>query len=983
MKRVAPSPELSARLQSRDGVVEPFVRSRWVGLLLFLMTALGLPQVTRAAASDPDIKPEEAAYALLERVIPGRANDFFFEQIPASDGMDVFEVQSIGGKVHIRGNNGVAMASGLNWYLETQCQCQVSLAGTQLKLPSPLPMVDTKVRQVASVRYRNFFNYCSFAYTMAWWDWAQWERLIDYMALHGVNLPLAMVGQEAVWQKVYRDLGLTDKQIGEFIAGPAYLPWGWMGNVDGLGGPMPQSWIDGHRELQQKILQRERSLGMTPILQGFTGHVPKSIKDVFPKATIHQTTDWAGMPGTYFLDPSDPLFQDIGTRFIRAQTEMFGTDHLYDADCFNEVNPHTNDTNYLAEVGASVYRAMSAADPKAIWVFQGWFLFWQRDFWKPPQARALVSTVPDENMIGLDLYCERNPVWDKTEAFYGKPWIWNVICNLGQKVNLSGDLKVMQDNFHHAMTSPDAGKLSGLGVMMEGFGYNPIVQDFVLSKTWQPENVDLTRWVKQYAKRRYGTSNKSAQQAWVHLLNGPYAHNITSGSLLNYTPGLSKYDPKENLFGAEYDVTQTVKACEALLACADELSAVDSYRFDLVHVCREMLVGAARPIVRDLKLAYDAKDRAKFDAGAKQLLELLRDLDALLATRPEFRLNTWLNDAQSWATTDSERALYELNARALVTMWQPSVDSQLRDYASRDWSGLYGSFYLKRWQMYLDDLSAAWDADEDFDRPAFMKSLKEFELTWINSREPIAEPKSGDSVAIAKALFAKYKSIFATGTESAVAPNTVRFVYLVSADREVKPEYVAGIERAAKEMQVWYGKQLNGLTFKLADPIVEVIKSDKNAAWFNTHTNGNYVPDWGYLNTRDEMKRLRGVKPGEDHYTWVVYSDGQGDNGRASTGFAYMPEDDLLGLVGRHPTQKSINRWIAGMGHELGHAFSLPHPEDTKKHNDALMWAGFYNQYPDGRCYLTDEDKATLLASPFFKKWDSDAKAEAASAKLD
>ena len=36
-----------------------------------------------------------------------------------------------------------------------------------------------------------------------------------------------------------------------------------------------------------------------------------------------------------------------------------------------------------------------------------------------------------------------------------------------------------------------------------------------------------------------------------------------------------------------------------------------------------------------------------------------------------------------------------------------------------------------------------------------------------------------------------------------------------------------------------------------------------------------------------------------------VYSDGPGNKGRAFKGFAYLPEDDLLGLVGRHPTQKN------------------------------------------------------------------------------
>jgi alpha-N-acetylglucosaminidase len=40
--------------------------------------------------------------------------------------------------------------------------------------------------------------------SFAWWDWKRWEKEIDWMALQGVNLPLAFTGQEAIWQKVFK-----------------------------------------------------------------------------------------------------------------------------------------------------------------------------------------------------------------------------------------------------------------------------------------------------------------------------------------------------------------------------------------------------------------------------------------------------------------------------------------------------------------------------------------------------------------------------------------------------------------------------------------------------------------------------------------------------------------------------------------------------------------------------------------------------------
>ena len=443
------------------------------------------------------------AYLLAKRVLKDRADDFIFQLSDENAPKDFFEIGGKKGKILIKGNNGVSLASGLNWYLKKYCNSQYTIIDQHIDLPDNLPVPEPAERIETQFKYRYFFNMCTFSYTMAWWDWKDWERQIDWMAMNGVNLPLAITGQEAVWYDVYRELGLSDKQINDFLVGPAYLPWGWMGNIDGLGGPLPASWIEKHKLLQQKILQRERALGMTPVLQGFTGHVPESIGELYPDAKLHKTGNWsAGFGGTYFLDPEDSLFQRIGKMFIDKQTAMYGTDHYYAADCFNEVNPDTDDPAFLSRMSKSVYHSMASADPAAVWVMQAWFLYYSMDdFWKEPQAKALLGAVPDDKLIMLDLYGELHPAWKKRSAFYGKPWIWNVLHNFGGRTSMSGNLREMAGNLNEALTSDSSRNLSGIGMAMEYFGNNPVVEEFVMSMVWKPSVTDVTEWLDTYITR--------------------------------------------------------------------------------------------------------------------------------------------------------------------------------------------------------------------------------------------------------------------------------------------------------------------------------------------------------------------------------------------------------------------------------------------------------------------------------------------------
>ena len=129
---------------------------------------------------------------MLERIDKGASRKFKIELRKSPT--DFFEIDQAGSKVVVRGNSWVNIATGINWYLKYHCGIHLTWGNMQAALPAKLPVVKKKERHETDLRMRYSFNYCTFSYSMAFWDWQRWQEEIDWLALHGVNMPLAIVG---------------------------------------------------------------------------------------------------------------------------------------------------------------------------------------------------------------------------------------------------------------------------------------------------------------------------------------------------------------------------------------------------------------------------------------------------------------------------------------------------------------------------------------------------------------------------------------------------------------------------------------------------------------------------------------------------------------------------------------------------------------------------------------------------------------------
>ena len=124
---------------------------------------------------------------MLERIDKGASDKFVVELHKSPN--DFFELDQKGDKVVIRGNTYINIATGINWYLKYHAGIHLSWNSMHASLPNVLPPVFRKERHETNLALRYDFNYCTYSYSMAFWDWKRWEEELDWMALHGINLP--------------------------------------------------------------------------------------------------------------------------------------------------------------------------------------------------------------------------------------------------------------------------------------------------------------------------------------------------------------------------------------------------------------------------------------------------------------------------------------------------------------------------------------------------------------------------------------------------------------------------------------------------------------------------------------------------------------------------------------------------------------------------------------------------------------------------
>ncbi|KAL7739059.1 hypothetical protein ACLKA6_011395 [Drosophila palustris] len=743
-------------------------------LILTLLHALsygrgqfGVELVRRLSPeTSPDVQ-EEAVRQLIQRVVGVQASASFVVEVNKALDLRSYQISlQENGKVLIVGWDGVSVCKGFHYYLKYVLNKDLEWFKAQIELPENLQLPNVTVRSTSASPIIYYQNVCTWSYSFVWWNIEQWRRHIDWMALMGINLSLAP-NQEAVWQDVYTELGLSDKEIDDHFAGPAFQAWQRMGNIRGWAGPLPPAHRRLQQLLQQRIVQAQRELGMSVTLPAFAGHVPVAMRRIFPNASYSVAQRWNHFPDPYccnlFVEPSDPLFQQLATMFLRRVVDTYGSNHVYFCDPFNEMQPRVAEPGYMRATAKAIYNSMREVDGKAVWLLQGW-MFLKTDYWKDQLIEAFLTAVPLGRILVLDLQSEQFPQYQRTFSYYGQPFVWCMLNNFGGTLGMFGSARLINSGIRAGRSMINS-SMVGVGITPEGINQNYAMFSLTLERAWSADDLDLSSWFDHFTLARYGVNDTRLFQAWQLLRGSVYdfhgLQRMRGKYVLNRRPGLNL---KPWIW---YNASKVNEAWELLLSAKHVVPLEDDrygiYEHDLVDITRQFLQLSIDQIYVNLKSAYRKSQLPRFQYLAGHLQQMLDDMERILASSVHFLLGNWLEDAKQLAPSLDQRPIYEFNARNQLTAWGPN--GQILDYASKQWSGMVRDYYKPRWNMFLDAVTLAMQSNCPFNATSFKQRVaNEIELPFSNLTHVYPTKPVGDTWLISQDIYIRWNS-YAKDTE--------------------------------------------------------------------------------------------------------------------------------------------------------------------------------------------------------------------------
>lgn len=696
---------------------------------------------------------------LLDRIDSGLSRKMSVEIEPGAE--DFFELSQRGDMPHITANNKVSAATGVHWYLKYHAGVMLTWDNMHVKLPDALPAIDGVERHTANVPMRYYLNYCTYSYSMPFWSRERWQEEIDWMALHGINMPLMLTGSAAVWRATLKAIGYPEYKTGEFIAGPAYQAWWLMNNLQGWGGPQSDAMYVRDGSLARFVVDGMKMLDIEPVLPGYSGMVPADAASTLGLNTADPGI-WLGYTRPAFLQPTDSAFARIARVYYAEQQKIMGQGKMFAMDPFHEGG--NTDGVDLPRAGRALLDAMRMSNPGSRWVIQAW-----QD---NPRAPLIDSLHPGSVTV-LDLFAESMPQcgdpsspWFRPQGFGHHERIWCMLLNYGGNVGLHGKMRHIP---HAYYTQLGDSLLKGVGLTMEGIENNPIMYELVSELPWR-DSVDVDLWLAGYVRARYGRTTANVERAWQLLsrsiYNAPPA-NRQQGTTESPFCARPSDNPQTASSWAEtepyYNGYDVIEAARLMANDADDFAVNESFLYDLTDITRQALTEYGRMAAAQFHTAAETGDSAAYRMAANKFLDLILMQDSLLSTHSAFRLGHWTQAARRCGSTPEDKELYERNARTIISTWggrEAADRGGLHNYSHREWQGMLSDLYYPQWSRWFDARLASWGNE--------MPQIDwyDMERQWIESPVQYNETATGNVIHVARHMLYKAKELFADPVEN-------------------------------------------------------------------------------------------------------------------------------------------------------------------------------------------------------------------------
>ena len=688
---------------------------------------------------------------LIERTTPHLADRFVTQTIEKQNGRDLYEIEAAEDKIILRASSNSALGAGYYRYLRDFCNMDLSPCGNIEVYASgdPLP-VKKKVTQVLRYGLRFAMDYDIYAHDAYAWDWARWERELDFLAMQGVNAAYMPVGQEAVWYYAALDMEIKREDAMSYLSNPCYFPLQLSGKLDSFLPMTDTNFLKAQIALGQQIITRMREIGIEPILPAFSGHVPKYLKGYFPQASLYFVTSFEGFPFTYRVYPDDPLFTAVASALQKRQTDYFGAAKYYMADPFLGVQPRVKDASLIPQTGSAILSAIRSVSPDGIWVQHACAFTAELTRTVPRDAALVIDTDGTQHEICGDL-----------------PYIRGMRINEGAHTVLCGDAaKLLKTAF------PD--DAAGIGVFSDYTLANPLLAACAYRRLTEDAPANTQEWFVREAARRWGSAEDCLRDAAKLLCEtccNADSPAVPVGSIPATRPSTEvRHTAPDDTLALHYDNAALCRALEQLLASEGDYT--DGYVFDVCDLTRQVLSNHARRLYVAVIDGYAKRDGRLFETATNAFMRVLSDMDRLLLTRPEFCLHEHLYTAGNRAEGKNDRQNFELALLAALTIFGPMQEPENYDLRWKEWSDLTGDYYAQRWHAFFTmlaenfkkrkQISTVCRGAKDGRNPSrgskFYKQLDRLERRWISSCTPKARSEE-DTLTVAAELLKKYKPL--------------------------------------------------------------------------------------------------------------------------------------------------------------------------------------------------------------------------------